>query len=128
MFANLEIFRMSHAMATHAGARQTIIAQNIANADTPGYRARDLQPFAASFRQDKGGLIATRVSHLNGSHAGEPSLQSHTSDTIGSNPNGNTVTLEQEMLKAVEVKRQHDRAIAVYKSSLSILRTSLGRR
>ena len=40
---------------------------------------------------------------------------------------GPTVSIEEEMLKAVEVTRQHDRALAIYKSSLSILRSSLGR-
>ena len=45
MFEKLEIFRMAHAMSVHAGARQSVVAQNIANADTPGYAARDVRPF-----------------------------------------------------------------------------------
>jgi flagellar basal-body rod protein FlgB len=43
-------------------------------------------------------------------------------------PNGNSVALETEMLRAVDVKRQHDRALAIYKSSLTVLRTAIGRR
>ncbi len=43
-------------------------------------------------------------------------------------PNGNSVSLETEMLNAVSAKRQHDRALAIYKSSLTVLRASLGRR
>ena len=42
-------------------------------------------------------------------------------------PNGNSVSVEMEMMKAVDAKRSHDRALAIYRSSLSILRTSLGR-
>ena len=42
-------------------------------------------------------------------------------------PNGNTVSLEAEMLKSIEAKREHDRALAIYKSALSVLRISLGR-
>ena len=44
MFADLDIFRLAHAMARHAGSRQSVIAQNIANADTPGYRRKTV-PF-----------------------------------------------------------------------------------
>jgi flagellar basal-body rod protein FlgB len=42
-------------------------------------------------------------------------------------PNGNSVSLETEMVKAVEVKRQHDQALAIYKSSMNVLRASIGR-
>jgi len=42
-------------------------------------------------------------------------------------PNQNAVSIEEEMMLAVNAKRQHDRAMAIYKSSLNILRTSLGR-
>lgn len=128
MFANLQIFRLSHAMATHAGARQATIAQNIAHADTPGYKARDLRPFAEMIAPDRRDLRATRAQHMNGSTQGQVSLAQIERGETGTNPNGNTVTLEQEMLHAVDAKRQHDRALAIYKSSLTILRSTIGRR
>ena len=43
-------------------------------------------------------------------------------------PNGNSVSLEGEMVKAADVKREHDLALAIYGKSLAILRASLGRR
>jgi len=43
-------------------------------------------------------------------------------------PNGNSVSVEKELLKAAQVQSQHDRALAVYKSAMTILRTSIGRR
>ena len=42
-------------------------------------------------------------------------------------PDGNTVSLKQEMVKAVEVRQQHDMALAIYRSTAAILRGSLGR-
>ena len=42
MFAKLELTRMAQALASHSGARMDVIARNVANADTPGYRARDV--------------------------------------------------------------------------------------
>ena len=124
MFEKLEIVRMAQAMATHAGARQGEIARNIANADTPGYRARDLPDFATSY-QGSTQMKATRQGHLGGSDA-QITAQPRLVDGAGS-PNGNTVSLEGEMVKAVEVRQQHEMALAIYRSSSDIIRTSLGR-
>lgn len=127
MFTNLNVFKMAEAMAVHAGQRQAIIAQNVANADTPGYQAQDLTSFAESFqKQSSGGFMrASRANHLNAGSGG--AKVTGIKMNPASDPNGNSVSIEQEMLKAVDVKRQHDRAIAIYKSSLSIIRASIGR-
>nr|WP_300057222.1 FlgB family protein [uncultured Roseobacter sp.] len=131
MFKNLEVFKISHAMAVHAGQKQAVAAQNVANSDTPEYKARDVAPFADSYRThvsmgDSVGQRATRDRHLHGvsdGHMAEPTIDE---DAIAS-PNGNTVSLEGEMLKSLDAKRQHDRAVAIYKSSLGILRATLSR-
>ena len=43
-------------------------------------------------------------------------------------PNGNNVSLEGEMLSAAGVRKDHDLALTIYRSSLGLFRTSLGRR
>lgn len=129
MFEKLEIFRMAHAMASHAGTRQAVVAQNIANADTPGYKPRDVVPFADLMQGGAASAAprATRAGHLHGGLENGPlRIAEATRET--SNPNDNGVSLEEEMLNAVAVKRQHDRALAIYRSGLTILRSSLGRR
>ena len=125
MFQNLDIFRTAMAMARHAGVKQAFSAQNIANADTPGYRARDLPEFRDTLRNSLVNQRATRENHLNGS--ANRALE-FTERRNAMDPNGNTVSLEQEMVSAVGAKRQHDRALAIYRNNLSILRTSLGRK
>lgn len=128
MFDKLQIFQMAHAMAQHAGARQSVLARNIANADTPGYKARDIAPFAESYNGG-GGFAprATRPGHFGATAGGHPVEIRAKSDSM-SDPSGNSVALEQEMLSAVAAKRQHDRALAIYKSSLTVLRAATGRR
>lgn len=128
MFDNVEVLRLSQAMARHAGARQAVAARNMAHADTPGYKARDLMSFPEMISQDSAGfnLRATRARHLNGAQAGQMPDPVADEGAVG-DPNGNTVSLETEMLRAVEIKRQHDRALAIYRSSLNILRSSIGR-
>ena len=129
MFEKLEIFRMAHAMSVHAGARQSVVARNMANADTPGYVARDVRPFAEIMTSGDTGFVprATRPGHLNGT-ALPFDLEVAERRNSDADPNGNSVSLETEMMKAVDVKRQHDRALAIYKSSLTVLRSALGRK
>ncbi|WP_298802004.1 FlgB family protein [uncultured Lentibacter sp.] len=126
MLETLTVFKAAYAMARHAGARQAVLAQNIANADTPKYRARDIAPFSlAPKAQDRGAdMIATRAAHLSGV-ASQADLPVSEARDRSSDPNKNNVSLQEEMLNAVEAKRQHDRAIAIYKSGLNVLRSSL---
>lgn len=131
MFENLEVFKISHAMAVHAGQKQAVTAQNVANADTPDYKARDVAAFADSYLADGSsvglnGQKATRNAHLNGST--DAQMMEPFIDRNGiESPNGNTVSLENEMLKSLDAKRQHDRALAIYKSSMNVLRATLSR-
>jgi len=128
MFEKLEIFRMAQGLAENAGMRQSVIARNVANADTPGYRAQDVASFADSYQRSAQGLSlrATRRGHLSASDGAARSAELLTPEGMTA-INGNSVSLETEMVKAVETKRQHDLALAVYRSSLGIIRTSLGR-
>lgn len=126
MFDNLEIFRASGAMARHAATRQSVVAQNIANADTPGYKSRDVNAFAPVFNETEP-MKATRAGHRTVSSA-QSSASIILGDQSGLSPNGNSVSLEMETFKSIEAERQHSRAMTIYKSSLDILRASLGRR
>jgi flagellar basal-body rod protein FlgB len=125
MFASLEVMKTAYAMARHAGHRQALVAENMAHTDTPGYRPRDLADFAETLSASPSTLRATRPGHLFG--AGDMSQARIVEMRENNSPNGNAVSVEDQMLQAVEVKRQHDRALAIYKSSLTVLRTSLGR-
>jgi flagellar basal-body rod protein FlgB len=126
MYESLDIFRTAAAMARHAGARQAVVAENIANADTPGYRARSIAPFSASYAEGAGlALRATRPGHVQPDPTPSAARPVYTDDEPA--PNGNTVSLETEMLNGVEVAREHSRALAIYKHALGIIRTSLGR-
>lgn len=129
MFQKLDIFQMASGLAKHASTRQEVIAKNIANADTPKYRAQDVASFKETYSgaSSEAAMKSTRVGHLNGASSGAALIKPL--DAAGpSSPNGNTVTLETEMMKATEVRHQHDLAMSVYKSSMNILRTSIGRR
>lgn len=127
MFEKLGLTRMAQALAAHSGARVEVVARNIANADTPDFRAMDLPDFRslygdpASFAPRR-----TRAAHLMNeeSHLHQPVF----SRSGGMAPNGNDVSLDQQMMKAVGARQSHEMALAVYRNTSEILRTSLGRK
>ena len=129
MFQNLTIFKTAYAMAAHAGQKQAVVAQNVANADTPGYVGRDVLSFQEIYAPKDAGVTvqrATRAGHLHGTS--DQSVEGMmTKDRSFAAPDGNTVSIETEMLRATDAKRQHDRSLAIYKSALNIVRSSLGR-
>ena len=127
MFDDLSITRMAQALAAQSAARLGLIARNVAQADTPGYRAVDLPSFADSYQQaEPDGMRATRPGHLHSrGQMMEPVEQGSGGEM---SPNGNTVSLEHEMVKSVDVRQQHDMAMAVYRNTSDIIRASLGRR
>ncbi|WP_245947625.1 flagellar basal body protein [Jannaschia seohaensis] len=117
------LMRLATDAAKHAAARQTVIATNVANADTPRFRASDLP----AFRPDAGRLPLRRShpAHMAGApdRSGPEILRDARAD-----PNGNTVSLQDQVLRGVESARAHNRAVTIYKASLDLLRASLGRR
>jgi flagellar basal-body rod protein FlgB len=117
MFKSLEVTRMAHALAAHASARQQAIATNVAHADTPGYRARDVEDFATLYR---------RMKTENSGTPAAPRLR-EAETGVALSPNGNSVSLETEMMKAVETRHQFDMALGIYQSVSGIIRASLGR-
>ena len=125
MFEKIALTRMAQAMSADAGARLGVIARNVANADVPGYKAMTLPDFAETYAAADGAMRATRPGHLGG--AGSPTPAQARINPGNGSPNGNTVSLEEEMVSAAGARQQNDMALAIYRATSSILRTSLGR-
>lgn len=134
MLDGIDVFRVSGASMRYLAERQNVLAQNVANADTPNFRARDLRPFAVNSRLlGKAGaavplqLAATRTGHVglsrDGIHMVVDRAASETED-----PNGNTVSLEEQMVKQADVAKSYDMATTVYRRSAALFRTAAGGR
>lgn len=105
--------------------RQRVIAQNVANADTPGYVARDLKTptdFAAAM-QAGGGLRMTTTSAAHMAPPGHKArfdpMDAPDSETT---LDGNSVVVEEQMLKMAESRMAYDAAIGLYQKSMQMLR------
>lgn len=116
MPSDLNLFAIAGAKARHAVLRQARIAENIANADTPGYRARDIEPFAKSIARlgARGAAASPREISVSG---------------LGiAAPDGNTVSVEDQMMRSGQAARDHEIATTLYAKSLAMLRAALGGR
>lgn len=125
MFQTLELTRMAQAMAAHAGTRLGAVAGNVANADTPGYRARDIADFASLVADEGDAMRATRPGHW-ATPSGTGAFEARVVAGAAS-PDGNTVSLEQEMVRAAEARQEHDMALAIFRATSDVIRLSLGR-
>lgn len=105
--------------------RQRVIAQNVANSDTPGYVSRDLrQPtdFARALANG-GGLRMVRTSAMHIAPPGPTArFESRAAPDSETTLDGNSVVVEEQMLKMAESRMAYDAAIGFYQKSMQMLR------
>ncbi|MET0429662.1 MAG: flagellar basal body rod protein FlgB, partial [Microvirga sp.] len=100
----------------HLATRQATIAGNVANANTPGYKARDVVPFAQVLARTGLDMASTATSHMETQGNRIPVREAKSAETWEVLQSSSAVSLEQEMLKAGDVSRQHNLDTAVVKS------------
>lgn len=129
MLENLALLDLASAMARHAAARHRVIAENVANADTPGYRARDVEDFRSTVNKVSPGPSfvpkASRPGHA-GADSATDSVRTRLL-ALPATPDGNTVNVEDQAVRAVQAQGDHALATAVYAKAIDILRLGLGR-
>ncbi|MDE1571047.1 flagellar basal body rod protein FlgB [Aquabacter sediminis] len=101
----LYLFKLASQQARWASVRQAAITGNIANADTPGYKAVDVVPFNAVLEKTHLSMTRTRAGHIEPSGGRDPVTKVGKDEAWDVTHSGNSVSLEQEMLKAAEVNR-----------------------
>ncbi|HUD51060.1 flagellar basal body protein [Parvibaculum sp.] len=118
--------------------RQQVLAQNVANANTPGYEARDLKELDFGAMVDASGPklspVATNASHIGtpiaGSADGMNLGQARGGETIKkpdfeTTPNGNSVVLEDEMVKVAQTQMDYDTVTSLYSKSLGLIKLAI---
>ena len=113
--------------AAWLSAREAVVAGNVANANTPGFRPKDISPFREILAQTQLTLVSTNGSHLepagvNGLEAREVTDETNNFDVTES---GNGVGVEDEMTKAGEINRDYALTTNIVRSFHSMLMSSL---
>ena len=122
--SRLALFDLADRRLAHIGRRQEVLAQNIANADTPGWTSRDLKPFAEVLaRSGSTAPWQTRPGHLaprSGGNAGQVQGGERA-------PDGNSVALDSELGKIADSESSHSLVTGLYAKYLGMFRTAAGR-
>ncbi len=113
------------------GQRQQTLAQNVANADTPGYKPRDIAPLdflgLARNAARRVRLAATDARHLAGGVAAPAFREERPNPTFETGPASNAVVLEDELVKVSETVMEHQLMADLYRKHVKMIRTALGR-
>ncbi len=129
---NLPLFGLIRQRMNWLNQRQEVIAQNVANADTPDYGSRDLK--AMDFRNvirrsspasKRVGLVVTSSNHISGSkdQGSSPFKESSVRRPYETAPDGNQVILEEQMIKLNETVTNHNLITQIYRKQLAMFRT-----
>jgi len=113
--------------------RQRVLAENVANADTPDYQARELKPvefgsMVTAAAPAEVGVRVTDTRHIAVSPIAGVNPQHRQTDENGfeTTPSGNSVTLEEQMMKVAGNQMDYQAATTLYSKSIGLLRMAIG--
>ena len=140
----IPLFAMLKSRMGYLSERQTVISENVANSDTPGYTPRDLKPFKISMPNagsgaTGGGLAMAPVQASGAYMSGIPiqagSTTASASITQAWKPqnapdsetrlDGNKVVLEEQMMKLNDARTSYDAAVSFYQKSMGLIELAL---
>lgn len=124
---HVALFDLADRRLNWLGRRQAVLAQNVANVDTPGWKPRDLEAFstALSASAEAGSVLRTNPAHLTGTV--DKDLGTTTAATpTGQQPDGNAVSLDTELTKLADTETTQALTTSIYQSYLGLFRTALG--
>lgn len=127
--SDLPVFSLLRTRMQWHQERQRLLAENVANADTPGFRPRDLAEPAFSRALAQSGAVtmaATNSAHFGAGEGGPEQFRSREHHFM-QRPAGNAVHLEDEMLKVASNQMDYQAASQLYARSLSLIKLALGR-
>ncbi|MGA8499694.1 MAG: flagellar basal body rod protein FlgB [Xanthobacteraceae bacterium] len=109
--------------------RQRVLAENVANADTPNYHAKDLAPpdFSHEIQVASLGLDRTNPLHINSQTGGGSAFADDSSGRYQIRPRGNSVTHEDEMLKVASNQMDYEAVTSLYTRSLALIKIAIGK-
>lgn len=118
------LFDLAERRLAWADQRQAVLAQNIANANTPGYKPHDLKSFSATLNSTTT-LARTQPNHLSGTTgtgADEVVDRTHLQS-----PDGNAVALDEQLVKVADTQTTHELVTTIYRTYINMFNTALGK-
>lgn len=130
---NIALFKALSAKMDYLGQRQRVIAQNVSNADTPGYKPQDLLPvdFGQVLKKVSKsggvGIETTNPMHMPSPDQIEDTKEVKSKKTYEIAPAGNAVIMEEQLLNAGRTVMDYNLMTTLYQKNVGLIRTALGR-
>lgn len=102
---SIYLFQVASQKSEWLSARQTAVASNVANANTPGYRALDVQPFSTLLDSSPIAMATTNAGHMTPASSAFDTLREVETDPAEETLSGNSVNIEQQMINLGDVSR-----------------------
>ena len=125
LLSSIYLFEVASQKSQWLSSRQTAIASNVANANTPGYRAVDLQPFSAVLNSSPIEMASTNPAHLTLPPSEEGALRQVEVDPAEETLSGNSVNLEQQMIDLGEVNRDYSMSASIRRAFHQLLLSAI---
>jgi len=123
------LFKMISTRLSYLGERQKVLAQNIANADTPNYQARDLKPlnFKDEIQRQMRQVTPTmtQANHLPPVTPSEPFAVQQIKRPYETSLDKNGVVLEEQSMKMADTMGDYQAATTIYKKYLNMIKLVL---
>ncbi|MCB8837930.1 flagellar basal body protein [Aurantimonas sp. VKM B-3413] len=110
------LFGIASQRSSWLSNRQAVVAENVANADTPGYTAKDIVSFEEAMKDTQSRLASSSPLHLASLTSGEGGAALSDNNAFEIKNSKKPVVLEQEMLKANEVQRAYSLDTSIVKA------------
>ena len=129
--STLNVFRVATVKMGWLSERQGVLAQNIANADTPDYRAKDLKAPSFSETMNNGNhnvkMVQTSKGHMigPGNTMNSRLIKERNKDVYEVSPNDNAVIMEEQLIKISESSMNFKLASSIYSKNLSMFKMAL---
>ncbi|WP_293807537.1 flagellar basal body protein [uncultured Bosea sp.] len=107
-------------------SRQKILAENVANADSPRFRPVDLKPPSVDPARARVAIAQTNAGHMSLTNA-NGGFDGTGAPRFETTPNGNAVNLEDEMLKVAQNQSDYQLAASLYSKGLGLMKIAIGK-
>ncbi len=118
------LFDLAERRLAWVDQRQALLAQNVANANTPGYAARDVTPFAQVLAQASPALARTSPMHLAGNLSGAGGAAPRPHERA---PDGNAVSMEEQLTKVADTAGVQALTLNLFHKYAGLFRIALGK-
>ncbi len=125
---DIPIFSMLRTRMHWHQERQRVLAENVANADTPGFRPRELvEPQFDRALERAGAFVLAKTDPAHLSRVGGEARFRTEQQAFAIRPAGNAVHLEEEMMKVAANQMDYQAVSSLYSRSLALIKIALGK-